>query len=119
MQGAAPVDQPVLSVNQPLLKQPHKSLLHSCNQVVVHGESQAVPVHTDAHAPHLAEDLATVRLHPGEDLLQEGLPPCKCPKAVSGTQGRFRHTNRIKLCTSAAQYHVFVSHSIAAFLKTQ
>lgn len=80
VQGAAPVDQPVLSVDQALLVQPHKSFLHRRHQVIVHGESQAIPVYTDAHAPHLAEDLATVRLHPGKDLLQERLSACMYAK---------------------------------------
>ena len=76
VQGTAPVDQAVLPVDEALLVQPDKGLLHSAHQVVIHGECQPVPVHADAHAPHLPKDLATIGFHPGKHLLQERIPAC-------------------------------------------
>ena len=116
MQSAAPVDQSVLSVDQTLLKQPHKSFLHSCNQVVIHGESQAIPVHADAHAPHLAKDLATVRLHPGEDLFQECIPPCKCTMAISQHQAQQHNSNGALLLH---KYRFLISHHVLTVLLLQ
>ena len=69
VEGAVPVDQPVVPVHEAILVQAHKGLLHSCDQVVIHGEGQPVPVHTAAHAPQLPKDLAAVLLHPFEHLL--------------------------------------------------
>lgn len=76
VQGAAPVNQAVLSVDEALLMQPDKGLLNSPHQVVIHGECQSVPINTDAHAPHLTKDLATIGFHPSKHLLQECLPAC-------------------------------------------
>lgn len=85
VQGAAPVDQAVLPVDEALLVQPDEGLLDGGHQVVIHGEGQPLPVHADAHAPHLPKDLAAVGLHPTKHLLQEGLPACDCT-ATAGPQ---------------------------------
>lgn len=76
VQSATPVDQPVLSVDKALLVQPDKGLLDGSHQVVVHSKRQAVPVHADAHAPHLTKDLAAIGFHPCKHLLQECLSAC-------------------------------------------
>ena len=77
MQGAAPIDQPVLSVDKAITMQPDKGLLDCRNQVVIHGEGTPAPVYADAHAPHLPKDLAAVGLHPSNYLLQESLSTCQ------------------------------------------
>ena len=56
LQHRVPVDQAFAAVNQPLLVELDKGLSDCFGQIGVHGEVLTAPVHTVAHAAHLAGD---------------------------------------------------------------
>jgi hypothetical protein len=64
LQVRAPVDDAVLSIDQPTLKQGEKRLVHCVRMPRIHREDSATPVQTGAHALQLLVDSAAVLLLP-------------------------------------------------------
>ena len=86
-QGAIPVDQAVVTVDEPIPVQPDECLLDGCTPGGIHGEHQPVPVHAAADAPQLIADAVAFGFLPLEHLLQELGPAC----ARTRSQGKAWH----------------------------
>src|SRR5207244_4359463 len=70
---AAPVDQALGPVDQPLLVKAHEDLADGGRGSGIHREPLALPVEREAHEPQLFIDPAAVLLLPLPDPLEEAL----------------------------------------------
>jgi hypothetical protein len=68
-----PVHEALAAIDQPVLEQAEERLAHGFRALLVHRESQAVPVARAAHGLELGDDLLLVLVLPGLDLGDEDL----------------------------------------------
>ncbi len=76
-QGAIPVDQAVIPVDEPILVEADEGLLDSCTPGSIHGEDKPVPINAAANAPQLITDAIALCLLPLKYLFKELCPPCR------------------------------------------
>jgi hypothetical protein len=72
--GRTPVDDPLSPIDQPFLVHPNEGHPHGPGELLVHGESQPVPVERVAEGLHLIEDPPAVLVLPAPHTLDELLP---------------------------------------------
>ena len=84
--AAAPVDDVVSLVNQPLFEKLHEHFAHGARQPFVHGEAFTVPVARRPQALELVDDGAAVLLTPAPDGLDEFLASQLMPVGALGRQ---------------------------------
>jgi hypothetical protein len=70
----APVDDPLGTVDEPVVVQPLEDRQDRTREPLVHGEALAAPVDAVPEPPHLVKDLPAVLVLPGPHALDEGIP---------------------------------------------
>src|SRR6266851_904657 len=71
----APVDQPVVAIDQPLAIEHHEDLGHRARKPLVEGKTLAAPITGCAELAQLMENLAAVGFAPLPDAIDELIAP--------------------------------------------
>ena len=91
MERRVPVHQPLATVDQPVLVQTDKGLLHRSGHALIHGEALTAPIHRTAQAANLTGNGAAGLLLPLPDLLQKLLPAQVMPAHTLSRQLTLHH----------------------------
>ena len=91
VQHRVPVDEPLATVEQPLLVELDEDLRHRPREALVHGEALGFPVERGTHAPQLPGDGPARLGAPLPDPREEGLAPQVVAGAARGVQLTLHH----------------------------